>query len=159
MTLADSEETLLSRIAIDAAACSRASPEQVFALLKDGSTWPLWAGFDRFELERPGEGEPFGVGAIRVFSTKVTCAREQVVELIPARRLSYVLLSGFPFRDYRADVDLEPVDGGTVIHWRSRFEISQIGLGWFWRLFMTLVLNTTSQRLAAAAERGPAALI
>ena len=86
-------------------------------------------------------------------------AREQVVELIPGRRLSYVLLSGFPFHDYRADVDLEPVEGGTLIHWRSRFEIQQIGLGWFWRLFMTLVLNTTSQRLAAAAERGPAALI
>jgi hypothetical protein len=56
------------------------------------------------------------VGAIRVFITKVSRAREEIVELIPDRRLSYVLLSGYPFRDYRADVDLEPTgDGGTVI--------------------------------------------
>jgi hypothetical protein len=38
----------------------------------------------------------------------VSRAREEIVELIPDRRLSYVLLSGYPFRDYRADVDLEP---------------------------------------------------
>jgi hypothetical protein len=143
----------MSQIAIDAAAISRASPECVFALLKDGATWTAWAGFDRFELEQPGENEPFGVGAIRVFSTKLTRAREQIVELIPGRRLSYILLSGFPFRDYRADVDLEPTGCGTTIHWRSHFEAKPFGLGWFWRLFMILVLNTTSARLAAAAER------
>ena len=142
----------MSQIRIDAMARSHATPDRIFALLKDGSTWTRWAGFKHFELEQTGQGEPYGVGAIRVFSTPLTRAREQIVELTPDRRLSYVLLSGFPFRDYRADVDLEPVNGGTVIHWRSRFEAKQFGLGWFWRVFMTLVLNSVSTRLAMAAE-------
>ncbi|HEX4180890.1 MAG TPA: SRPBCC family protein [Caulobacteraceae bacterium] len=142
----------MGQIAIDASASCRASPQRVFALLKDSASWPKWAGFDGFELERPGASEPFGVGAMRVFITKVTRAREEVVELVPDRRLSYVLLSGFPFRDYRADVELEPVADGTRIHWRARFEAKQFGLGWFWRLVMTRVLNTVSARLAAAAE-------
>jgi hypothetical protein len=146
----------MSQIFIDAMARSRATPDRIFALLKDGSTWPKWAGFNAFELERPGDTEPYGVGAIRVFSTRVSRAREEVVELTPDRRLSYILLSGFPFRDYRADVDLEPVNGGTVIHWRSRFEPKQFGLGWFWRLFMILVLNSVSTRLAMAAEHAHA---
>ena len=142
----------MERIAIDVSATSLASPEHVFALLKNSASWPQWAGFDAFELERPGADEPFGVGAIRVFITKVTRAREEVVELTPNRRLSYVLLSGFPFRDYRADVELEPVASGTLIHWRAGFEAKQFGLSWFWRLFMTQVLKSVSARLAAAAE-------
>jgi hypothetical protein len=93
--------------------------------------------FDRFELERPGRDEPFGVGAIRVFITKVSRAREEIVELVPERRLSYVSLSGLPLRNYRADVDIAPeASGGAVIDWRASFEPKHFGTGWFWRLFM-----------------------
>src|SRR5271163_2315943 len=140
-------------IHVAANAKSKADPEDVYALLKDGSTWPRWAMFDRFELERPGKDDPFGVGAIRVFITKVSRAREEIVELVPERRLSYALLSGFPFRGYRADVDVAPgPGGGSVIDWRASFEPKQFGTGWFWRLFMAGVLATTARQLAAAAE-------
>ncbi|TAL00043.1 MAG: SRPBCC family protein [Rhodospirillaceae bacterium] len=143
----------MKRIMIAATAKSGASPATVFALLKDGSTWPTWAMFDSFELERPGRQEPFGVGAIRVFKTRVSCAREEIVELIPDRRLSYILLSGFPFREYRADVDLEPTDGGgTAIRWRASFYPKYFGTGWFWRIFMALVLATIARQLASAAN-------
>jgi hypothetical protein len=139
-------------IRVAATAISNANPANVFALLKDGSTWPDWAMFDKFELERPGRDEPYGVGAIRVFITKVSRAREEIVELIPDRRLSYVLLSGYPFRDYRADVDLEPTgDGGTVISWRASFYPKHFATGWFWRLFMARVLAKTAAQLAAEA--------
>jgi hypothetical protein len=141
-------------IRILATAHSSAAPTAVFALLKDGSTWPAWSMFDAFELERPGRAEPYGVGAIRVFITKVSRAREEVVELVQDRRLSYVLLSGLPFRDYHADVDLVPAaDGGTTISWRATFDAKHFGLGWFWRLFMTRVLAQTAGQLAAAAAR------
>jgi hypothetical protein len=95
-------------IHVSATAQSRAPAATVFALLKDGTTWPSWTMFDAFELERPGKEEPMGLGAIRVFSTALTRSREETVELVPDRRLSYALLSGFPFTGYRADVDLSP---------------------------------------------------
>ena len=102
----------MSIIHVAANARSKADPEKVHALLAVGSTWPHWAMFDRFELERPGRDEPFGLGAVRVFITKVSRAREEIVELVPERRLSYVLLSGLPLRGYRADVDIAPEASG-----------------------------------------------
>jgi Polyketide cyclase / dehydrase and lipid transport len=144
----------MRRIRVAATAKSSADPARVFTLLKDGSTWPDWAMFDSFELARPGVHEPHGVGAIRVFITKVSRAREEVVELVLDRRLSYVLLSGFPLREYRADVDLEPTNnGGTSISWRASFYPKYFGTGWFWRLFMMRVLATTATQLASAVER------
>jgi hypothetical protein len=140
---------------INVAACaeSRTDVATIFAILKDGSTWPLWSGFDAFELEREGHEEPLGIGAIRVFITKVSRAREEVVELVPDRRLSYILLSGFPFRDYRADVDLAALpNGGTEISWRASFDTKHVGTGWFWRTFMSLVLRNIARGLAKAGE-------
>ena len=149
-----SEKQSAGRIRVEATATSGASPATVFALLKDGSTWPEWGIFDSFELERPGQDEPFGVGAIRVFITRVSRAREEVVELIPDRRLSYVLVSGLPFRHYRAEVDILARDGGgTSIVWRAAFDAAHFGTGWLWRRFMARVLATLATRLASAAER------
>jgi uncharacterized protein YndB with AHSA1/START domain len=140
-------------IRVQATATSTAPPQAVFALLKDGATWPDWTIFDAFELVQPGEGGPSGVGEIHVFSTALTRAREEIVELVPDRRLSYILLSGFPFRDYRADVDLSArEDGGTSIEWRAAFDPKYKGTGWFWRLFMTAVLKKVASDLAAAAD-------
>ena len=141
-------------IRVQATATSKAPPQAVFALLKDGASWPDWTIFDAFELVRPGEGGPGGVGEIHVFSTALTRAREEIVELVADRRLSYILLSGFPFKDYRADVDLSARDdGGTLIAWRASFDPKYRGTGWFWRLFMTAVLRKISADLAAGAEK------
>jgi hypothetical protein len=153
VTAADSGAEVRTRaIRVLARAQSKAPPSTVFALLKDGTTWPDWTIFDAFELERPGKEEPMGLGAIRVFSSALTRAREEIVEFVSDRRLSYILLSGFPFTDYRADVDLSPrADGGTSIDWRASFEAKYPGTGWFWRLFMTAVLRKVASDLASAA--------
>ena len=141
-------------IKVSAQAQRKAPPPAVFALLKDGKTWPDWTMFDAFELVRPSEGGPGEVGEIHVFSTALTRAREEIVELVPDRRLSYILLSGFPFRDYRADIDLSArEDGGTSIVWRAAFDPKYPGTGWFWRLFMTAVLRKVASDLAAGAEK------
>ena len=92
-----------------AVARSRATPAAVFSLLKNSDTWPRWSLFDSFELERAGNDERFGVGAIRSFSTRVTKSRERVTELIPNQKLSYVLLSGLPLRNYQAVVTLAAI--------------------------------------------------
>ena len=144
-------------IRVKGIATSRAAPGAVFSLLKNSDTWPRWSMFRSAELEQAGKDEPYGVGAIRVFSTSVTRAREQVVELIPDRQLSYVLLSGLPLRDYRADVRLtSPVGEGTLVDWTASFQCLY-GTGWFWRLFMNGVLSDMARRLAVAAENSNSA--
>ena len=139
-------------IEVTAEATSKADPARVYALLKDGSTWPQWTIFKSHEIERPGDEEPLGVGAIRVFRTSYSEAHEQIVELRPGRRLSYELRRGLPLADYHADVDLEPLaDGGTRILWRAQFRPKQPGTGWFWKLVMSRTLRQVSRNLADGA--------
>ena len=77
------------------------------------------------------------LGAIRVFHTGRATSREEIVELVePDRRFSYALELGLPLQGYRADVDLEPRDGGTAIHWHSSFHAKVPGTGGLFRRFL-----------------------
>jgi hypothetical protein len=143
----------MRQIRISATARSKADPARVFAILNDAPGWPSWSIFDSVELNRPGRDEPHGVGSIRTFVTKVSRAREEVVELIPNRRLAYVLLAGFPLRDYKAVVEIEPEsEGGSRITWSAAFYPKYSGTSWFWSALLRRTLATMSKKLAAVAE-------
>lgn len=139
-------------IRVGGSAVSQARPAAVFALLKDSSGWPRWSMFVSSGIERPGDHDAEGVGAIRTFATRVSRTRERVTKLVPDRQLSYELLSGFPFRNYHADVVLAPSGGATRIDWTATFQC-RYGSGWFWRAFMNKVLSDLARQLAAAAEK------
>ena len=139
----------MSPIRISATAHSKADAAAVFSILKDAPNWPRWSMFDAVELDRPGRDEPYGVGSIRTFITRVSRATEEVVELVPNRRLAYVLLAGFPFRDYRAVVEIEPETNGSQITWSCSFYPKYFGTGWFWSMIMRRTLRTLTAQLAA----------
>ena len=133
---------------IDEQAWSAADPDTVYALLADGSTWPVWSPIGSFELRQEGDGAPEGLNAIRVFRTGRTTSVERLVELRPGRRLSYTLLEGLPLRGYRADVDLESHDGGTNIRWHSTFEPKRQGTGWLYRVILGKFIRRCVKGLA-----------
>ncbi len=108
----------------------------MYRLLRDGATWPVWSPIGSFELEREGAEGGESLGAIRIFHTGRSDSHEEIVGLEPARRFSYTLLSGLPLRSYRADVDIEPQDGGTAIHWHSSFRAKVPGTGGIYRRFL-----------------------
>jgi hypothetical protein len=137
-------------ITISATAHSSADAATVFGVLRDAPDWPRWSLFDAVELNRPGRDEPHGVGSIRTFITRISRAREEVVELVPNRRLAYVLLDGLPFRNYRAVVEIEPEPGGSRVTWSCSFYPKYVGTGWFWAMVMRHTLKTVSAQLAAA---------
>jgi hypothetical protein len=140
---------------IDRQAWSPASPAAVYRLLRAGETWPDWSPIDGFELEHEGAEGGESLGAIRVFRTGRTRSREEIVELVPDRRFSYALLSGLPLRGYRADVDLEPHDGGTTIRWRSHFRAKLPGTGFLFRRFLGGFIQRCVDGLAACAAESP----
>src|SRR5579883_1141534 len=72
------------------------------------SVWKLRARRRRRRYSECFVTEPLGVGAIRVFSTRMSQASEEVIEMLPDRRLAYILLSRLSFQDYRAEVNLLP---------------------------------------------------
>jgi uncharacterized protein YndB with AHSA1/START domain len=116
---------------INVSGLTPATAETVYRLLSDGSSWPEWSPIDSFELEQPGDPPPEGVGAIRVFRKGRTTGRDQILDLVPDRRISYATLSGVPTRDYVGEVDLERAPGGwTTVHWHSSFVPKVPGTGW-----------------------------
>ena len=136
---------------IDARAHAAASPAAVHALLRDGSTWPEWGTVETFALERPGAGGGESLGAIRNFRTGKYLMREKIVEIVPDRRFSYALLAGLPLRDYRADIDLTPSDGGTDIHWHTTFRAKVPGMDWLYRRALQRITERFVQGLAERA--------
>ena len=136
---------------IDERAWSAADPDTVYELLANGSTWPVWSPLDSFELRDEGEGAPEGLNAVRVFRTGRTTSIERLVELRPGKRLSYVLLEGLPLNNYRADIDLEPLDGGTSIRWHSTFDPKRAGTGWIYRFVLGKFIRRCVRGLAAHA--------
>jgi hypothetical protein len=136
---------------IDIQVHTRAKATAVYALLREGASWPVWTSIDSFELERAGEREPEGVGAIRIFRKGKVAGRDQVAELVLDRRFSYLHLSGLPVRDYRADVDLEPKAEGTRIRWHVSFTPKMPGTGWLLRWGIERFITQCARGLAAYA--------
>ncbi|MFE5206942.1 SRPBCC family protein [Streptomyces sp. NPDC056600] len=129
-----------------------AAPRVVHALLRDGAGWPVWSPLESFTLESPAPGGGEGVGAVRVFRTGRHVSRERIVASEPDRHFAYVLLSGLPLRDYRADVVLTPgADGGTEIRWRSVFRAKVPGTGWIYRWALGRFVKDVVEGLARHA--------
>ena len=146
----------MARQRIEHRATTTADPATVYALLRDGAGWPSWSPIDSFELEKPGAGEPEGLGAVRVFRNGRITGRDTIVELVPDRRFSYTHASSLPVRNYRADVDLEPVAEGTRITWTVAFDPKIPGTGRLMRRALDGFIAGLTNGLAdrATAEAG-----
>ncbi|MEV6646615.1 SRPBCC family protein [Amycolatopsis sp. NPDC051371] len=136
---------------ISVRAVTAADADTVYALLRDGASWPRWSPLGSFELVREGADEPEGLGAVRLFRTGGLRSYEEIVALEPGRRFGYALDHGLPLRDYVAYVDLSPVDGGTEIHWHSTFTAKIPGTGWFYRRFLGRFIGRVVAGLVDAA--------
>jgi uncharacterized protein YndB with AHSA1/START domain len=90
-----------------------APPETVFAVITDHRRYAALTPLRRSELEREGEGDPNGVGAIRRLTAVGPPMREEVIAFEVPSRFSYTVLSGLPVRDHVGTVELMPADGGT----------------------------------------------
>jgi hypothetical protein len=148
----------MARQRIEHRATTTADPAAVYALLRDGATWPEWAPIDSFELEREGAGEREGVGAVRLLRSGRVTGRDTIVELVENRRFSYTNVSSLPVKNYRGDVDLEPLaDGGTAITWVSQFDPKLPGTGALVRRGLDGFVAKLADGLAARATADAAA--
>jgi hypothetical protein len=150
----------MARQRIEHRAATTAAPATVYALLRDGSTWPSWSSIESFELERPGAEEREGVGAVRVFRGGRVTGRDTIAQLVPDRRFAYTHTSNLPVRDYRGEIELEPTSTGTAIRWVSTFEPKIPGTGWLMRRaldgFVAGLVNGLAEHAAATETGRPA---
>jgi hypothetical protein len=128
---------------------STAPVEVVWPLLGAARRWHEWSFLTASRLEREGAPDPDGVGAVRKFTRYGVGSREEVVAWDPPHHLGYRILSGFPVRDYRADITLEAAGTGTRIEWAGSYSPRWPGTG---RLLQA-VLARMMQRFADDVAR------
>jgi uncharacterized protein YndB with AHSA1/START domain len=92
-----------------------APPEVVFDVLTDHRRYNEITPVRKAELEREGEPDPNGVGAIRVLTVVPPPMREEVIAYERPDRFSYKVLSGLPVRDHVGTVELKESNGGTEL--------------------------------------------
>jgi uncharacterized protein YndB with AHSA1/START domain len=144
---------MTDKIRVHASTISSAEPQDIYALLANSATYPLWTMIRYYESLRPGRGGLHDVGALRLFRTnRITVMREEITDLVPNERVGYTLLSGFPLLEYRSLTTLEKVASGTRISWESSFHPKYSLTGWYWRGLMNWVLKQLVQSLAKTAE-------
>jgi uncharacterized protein YndB with AHSA1/START domain len=95
-----------------------AAPEVVFDTITDHRRYSDYTPIRRAELEREGDEEPNGKGAIRALHLAGPPMRERVVAFERPHLFTYELLSGLPVRDHVGTVTLDARDGGTLMTYR-----------------------------------------
>jgi uncharacterized membrane protein len=145
----------MSHHIIEASAHSSASREAVWALLRNIETWQDWGTWSSTTVHQPAPGEdPQGVGVVRRLRQAPVTNLERVTELVPNERLSYELVEGLPFENYRATVQLsEAPDGGTDINWRAEFDVTAKVRGNVSRKLLERFYPQIVEKLARGAEQ------
>lgn len=130
-----------------------ATPEQVWALLSDVTTWPSWTAFGATRYEREGDPAPHGTGAVRKLKLGPTWSTERVLAFEPPRRFAYSYEGPLPLRGYRGEVDVVPEGGLTRITWTGTFTNGVLAGGPVLAVLMRAVLGDVVKRLGQAAAR------
>lgn len=97
-----------------------APAETVFEVLTDHAEYSKLTPLRKSELEREGQAEPNGVGAIRKLTAVGPPMREEVIAYEAPSRFSYTVLSGLPVRDHVGTVELSEEGGRTKMVYAVR---------------------------------------
>lgn len=126
--------------------------EVVWPLVGEAARWKEWSFLTRSGLEREGEPAPDGVGAIRSFTSFGIGSREEVVVWEPPLHLGYVILAGFPVRNYRGDVVLTAESGRTTLSWSASFDTKIPGTGRLMQEVLFLIIGRFAAGVVRAAD-------
>jgi uncharacterized protein YndB with AHSA1/START domain len=146
---------------VEAEGTAKAPPETVWALVSDVTRYPEWGPWRAGVYRSPGDTSERGPGAVysltssRRYGLRYPVMVEKVLAAEEGQRLVYALIKGMPVRNYRAEVTLTPVDGGTRIRWAATWDAT-VGGRFVYRSLRALYPRVVAG-LAAAAERAPAA--
>lgn len=118
-----------------------ADPAVVWKIVSDHERMSEWTPARRVVLENPGSPDRNGVGAVRALHMFGPVVRERITEFNPPTRLSYTLVSGLPFREYRGRITIEPAETGSVMTTEISFRTIVPG---------TQILVAIAMRIASA---------
>lgn len=114
----------------------------VWAVVADHKGMANWAPRMAVTMERLGDDDPNGVGAIRDITLPTgRHIREEITDFEPEHRLGYRALSGPPFPDWTGEIELAEHRGGTAIRWSLSCRSAIPGTVVFLRIAATVMIS------------------
>jgi Polyketide cyclase / dehydrase and lipid transport len=110
-------------------------PERVWALMQDYDRWTAYAPMVlRVEVLHPGDAQ--GNGLLRRVIYRMPFGRtgaaiELVTGVEPARGYTYKMIGRESGNDQTGRVRLEPIPGGTRLHFEERYHLTSAPWKWF----------------------------
>jgi uncharacterized protein YndB with AHSA1/START domain len=118
----------MAQLHVEAEQTAQAAPAIVWALVSDAMTYPGWGPWSEAGYRHPGDASPRGPGAVywlrssRRYGLRRPVSVEKILDAEEGRRLAYTVIAGIPVRNYRAEITLAPVAGGTRIRWAASWD-------------------------------------
>src|SRR4051812_28391931 len=113
-----------TKLSVRAEATTRATPETLWALLVDATSYAQWGPWNDSGWEPPTAK---GRDAWRYRRSARTTPVERTLEPGQNRRLVYDIEPGIPVRNYRSAVPLTPTPDGTPVVWSPEWDKTRLG--------------------------------
>jgi uncharacterized protein YndB with AHSA1/START domain len=128
--------------------------DDVWAKLSHHEAMPDWSPLSRVTLEREGNPDRDGLGAVRVMKAPGPAPRikEEVTLWEPPSYYEYVLTAGAPIRDHLGRVELAESDGQTSVTWHIQFRPLVPGTGWLIARMLDRAINGMLRRARRQLE-------
>lgn len=123
----------MTKLHVEAEQTVAATPEAIWALVSDATTYSQWGPWRKAEYRSEGETSPHGVGAVyrleseQRYAFRHPVSIEKIVASEEGRHLAYTVIGGIPVRNYRADITITPADGGTHLRWEATWDQTLAG--------------------------------
>jgi uncharacterized protein YndB with AHSA1/START domain len=124
----------MEKLQVEAEQSAKATPETVWAIISDPTQYPQFGPWSAAGYRnKDGDAPPGTVGNVYwLKSSRRTYLRyatsvEKILELNEGRSLAYTVVGGIPVKNYRAEITLTPVEGGTHIRWAATWDSTMAG--------------------------------
>lgn len=127
------------------------SAEQIWATLSNHTGMSTWSPGISVTMERGGDDDYNGVGAIRRVAGIGPIIREEITEFDAPNKLAYRALSGIPLRDYQGVVTIQPRNGvrGSLVTWEisttTESRVARVLLAGMSRMFVSSLVRVANK--------------
>ncbi len=122
--------------------------EKVWATVSDFNRAPSPAII--IEVEKEGDPEASGIGAIRNITIGRAKARERLESVDAPNSITYRMLSGAPVKEYVGTVEIKAQEDSTILNWYVKLTPKIPGIGWI----VGMVIKKAINRFIDAIEEG-----
>jgi uncharacterized protein YndB with AHSA1/START domain len=115
------------QLAVEARGETKAPASLVWGLVGDATKYAEWGPWSASGYEPPNVDDSSGAGTMRWMKLGRRRTVEKILEVEENRRMVYAVLQGIPVHNYRAEIVLSGIGGGTGVEWSATWDKTLLG--------------------------------